>query len=319
MNPELLALAEHREGELREVTFELAGLARKLELKATCVLLGFKAQSMAEKLASYFDEVFYVEHDLLKHFNSDLYQPLLAKLTKERRPKLVAMGHTSIGMELAPSLAAELGCPLITDVLDVQLNGEKLLARRQIYGGKVEALMELKESPCHMITMRPGVLRQPEPKGQGKVTKVDMELKESLRKKVVGYVEPPVAEVDITKADVIVSIGRGIRDAGNIPAVEELARMLGGVLACSRPVVDKGWLPKDRQVGNSGKTVKPKLYLALGISGAFQHVVGMKNSDLIIAVNKDPNAPIFNVAHYGIVDDLMKVVEALKNLLKARS
>jgi electron transfer flavoprotein alpha subunit len=127
------------------------------------------------------------------------------------------------------------------------------------------------------------------------------------------YVLPPPGGVDITAADVLVSVGRGIKDPSNIPMVEELAKALGGVLACSRPVVDKGWLPSDRQVGSSGKTVKPKLYLALGISGAFQHILGMKNSDLIIAVNKDPKAPIFSFSDYGVVEDLFKIVPALKN------
>jgi len=141
-------------------------------------------------------------------------------------------------------------------------------------------------------------------------------LRKITEKKFIDYVLPPPGAIDITAADIIVAIGRGIKDQSNIPIAEELAKTLGGVLACSRPVVDKGWLPSDRQVGTSGKTVKPKLYIALGISGAFQHVLGMKNSDLIIAVNKDPNAPIFNVADYGIVDDLFKVVPVLTEKLK---
>jgi electron transfer flavoprotein alpha subunit len=147
----------------------------------------------------------------------------------------------------------------------------------------------------------------------GEIIEIAAPLSEEIsNKRFIKYVLPSISDVDITAADVLVSIGRGIKDVSNKPIVEELTTTLGGVLACSRPIVDKGWLSSDRQVGTSGKTVKPKLYLALGISGAFQHILGMKNSELIIAINKDPNAPIFNFANYGVVDDLFKIVPALK-------
>ena len=169
-----------------------------------------------------------------------------------------------------------------------------------------------------MITVRSGAFpvleKEPLP---GEIVSVPSPLTdEGLAKRFLQYVEAVVGEVDITQADILVSVGRGIKDAENIPIVKELADALGGALACSRPVVDKKWLPKDRQVGTSGKTVKPKVYIAIGISGAFQHVAGMKNAGTIIAVNKDPKAPIFSVARYGIVADLFKIVPVLKDKIK---
>jgi len=172
----------------------------------------------------------------------------------------------------------------------------------------------LKPAETYIVTVRQAAFPAEETALNGEIVEMPSPLSEEIaEKRFIEYVLPPPGGVDITAAEVLVGIGRGIKDESNIPLVEELAKALGGVLACSRPIVDKGWLPNDRQVGTSGKTVKPKLYIALGISGAFQHVLGMKNSDLIIAVNKDPKAPIFNVADYGIVEDLFKVVPQLKD------
>ncbi|RLF07053.1 MAG: hypothetical protein DRJ69_07490 [Thermoprotei archaeon] len=186
-----------------------------------------------------------------------------------------------------------------------------------MYGGKVNVKAVVRKAEGYLVTIRPGAFEAGEPTLKGEVVKVPSPLTEEVaEKRFVDYILPPPGEVDITKADVVVAIGRGVKNEEDIEMMEELAKALGGVLACTRPIVDKGWLPSDRQVGTSGKTVKPKLYIALGISGAFQHVMGMKDSDLIIAVNKDPNAPIFNVAHYGVVDDLLKIVEALKQQLR---
>jgi len=319
LRTEALVIAEHRLGALRDITYELLNLPRQLpDVSATlCALLGFNIDDLAKELANYADEVLYLNSEHLKYFNSEAYNEALTNLIKERKPRLVVLGHTSMGMELAPSLAVKLNMPLATDCLDVKSIEGRLKVARQFYGGKVMADMVLREAEGYIVTLRPGAIGPAKPRQTpGKITKVDIALSEPKAKRTVGYIEPPPTEVDITRSNIIVSVGRGIKDAKNIPTVEELAKMMGGVLACSRPIVDKGWLPKDRQVGSSGKTVKPKLYLALGISGAFQHIMGMKDSELIIAVNKDPNAPIFNVAHYGIVDDLFKVVEALKEQLR---
>jgi len=227
------------------------------------------------------------------------------------------MGHTSFGVDLAPSLAVSMNMPLATDCIELQYEGGVLTVTRQMYGGKVNVNATLRKAEGYIVTVRQATF--PAEKGtpdNGEIVEVPSPLvQEEIRKRFIEYVLPPPGGVDITAADTLIGIGRGIKDSEEIPSIEELAKILGGTLACSRPIVDKGWLPDNRQVGSSGKTVKPKVYIALGISGAFQHILGMKNSELIIAVNKDANAPIFGVADYGIVEDLFKIVPPLKSKL----
>jgi len=318
---EIFVLAEHRRGELRDITFEMLTkgreLAQKTNLELTAVILGKNVKEYAKKLAEHTNRVLVVEDEKLEHFNSDAYQKVLSNLIKERKPLLTMIGHTSYGIDLAPSLAVELNLPLATDCIDLEFENGTLIITRQMYGGKVNVRARLKKAEGYIVTVRQAAFPAEKEQVSGEIVEVPSPLSEEIaEKKFIDYILPPPGAIDITAADVIVAIGRGIKDESNIPIAEELAKTLGGVLACSRPVVDKGWLPSDRQVGTSGKTVKPKLYIALGISGAFQHVLGMKNSDLIVAVNKDPNAPIFNVADYGIVDDLFKIVPVLTEKLK---
>jgi electron transfer flavoprotein alpha subunit len=189
---------------------------------------------------------------------------------------------------------------------------------RQLYGGKVNAKVSFTKQGPYMITVRSGAFPVSEKDSlQGEIVPIPSALTdEGLAKRFLQYVESAVGEVDITQADILVSVGRGIKEAENIPLVKELADALGATLSCSRPVVDKKWLPKERQVGTSGKTVKPKVYIAIGISGAFQHIAGIKGAGTVIAINKDPKAPIFNVAQYGIVGDLFKIVPILKKQVK---
>jgi len=217
-------------------------------------------------------------------------------------------------VDLAPSLAAALKLPLATDCIELEFEGETLVITRQMYGGKVNVKATVHKAGSYIVTVRQAAFAAQKPALNGEITETLSPLSEEITKKrFIEYVLPPPGGVDITAADVLVGVGRGIKDESNMPMVEELAKAFGGVLACSRPIVDKGWLPSDRQVGTSGKTVKPKLYIALGISGAFQHVLGMKNSDIIIAVNKDSKAPIFSFADYGVVEDLFKIVSPLKS------
>jgi len=220
-------------------------------------------------------------------------------------------------MDLAPSLSTRIKAPLATDCIDVMVEGDQLRATRQTYGGKLNVELHLKAAHCSMITLRPASLSVADYSLGGEITRVTSPLTEEIAsKRFLEYVEAAAGEVDITQADILVSVGRGIKDPENIPLVQELADSLGAALSCSRPVVDKKWLSKDRQVGTSGKTVKPKVYIAIGISGAFQHIAGMKGSGTVIAVNRDPKAPIFNVAHYGIVGDLFKIVPTLKGKIQ---
>ena len=317
---EIFVLAEHRQGELRDVTYEMLTKAREIAAKTggevTALILGKNVQDHAKKLAEHVKSVLLVEDARLDNFNSEAYRKILTKLIAEHKPMLVMMGHTSYGVDLAPRLATALNLPLATDCIDLAVEGDNLKVTRQMFGGKVNVNVLVRKAETYVATIRQATFapQKPTPPENGQITVVSSPLTEEINeKKFLQFVLPPPGGVDITAAEKLVGVGRGIKDSANIPLVEELAKMIGAVVSCSRPIVDKGWLPTDRQVGTSGKTVKPKLYLALGISGAFQHILGMKGSDLIIAVNKDPKAPIFSFADYGIVDDLFKVVPALKN------
>lgn len=316
---ELFVLAEQRRGELRDITFEMLTkgreLSQKIDADLTAVLLGHNVKEFAKKLADHAKKVLTVDDARLEDFNAEAYQKVLSHLVSERKPLLTLIGHTSFGIDLAPSLATELNVPLATDCINVDFEERKPIVVRQVYGGKVNVRASLRTSESYIVTLRPATFEAQEDEALGgEIIEIPSPLEEDiLYKKFVEYYEPPAGEVDITAADILVSVGRGIKDTENMPIVEKLAEALGGALACSRPIVDKGWLPSDRQVGTSGKTVKPKLYLAVGISGAFQHVSGMKNADLIIAINKDSKAPIFRAADYGVVEDLFKVVPPLTN------
>ncbi len=206
---------------------------------------------------------------------------------------------------------------MVTDVTALEMDGDKPKPTRQFYGGKLDAHMVMKDADLYVLTVREATFQAAEPSKSGEIVKVANPVTDDLSsRKFLEYVEPVAGDVDITQSALLVGVGRGIREDKNLPIMEELAAAIGADLAASRAVVDAGWLPSDRQVGISGKTVKPKLYLAVGISGAFQHVTGMKGSDVIIAINKDPDAPIFGIAQYGIVDDLLKVVPALTEKIK---
>lgn len=314
----IFVLAEHRQGQIRDITFEMLTKGRELAEETntdlTAVVLGKDVKGNAKTLSGYTKKVLFVEDVKLENFNSEAYKKVLSKLVSEDKPLLTMIGHTSFGVDLAPSLATTLNLPLATDCADLAFEGETLVVTRQMYGGKVNVRATVRKSESYLVTVRQAAFTAQKPTINGEIIEVPSPLIEEITKKrFVEYVLPPLGGVDITAAETLVGIGRGIKDESNMPIVEELAKALGGVLACSRPIVDKGWLTNDRQVGSSGKTVKPKLYIALGISGAFQHVLGMKNSDLIISVNKDPNAPIFNFSDYGIVEDLFKIAPALKD------
>jgi electron transfer flavoprotein alpha subunit len=321
---EIMVLMEHRQGEVREISFEMLAkgqeLAEKQQTELTAVLLGSGVASMAADIKRFCHHTLVAEDTLLTHFNSEPYQDILIFLMKERNPSLVLIGHTAFGMDLAPALATATGTPLATDCYEIAVQGDAIRPYRQMYGGKMCAELHVKDAPSSMITVRSGSFPSENLREiNGTIEQVPFQFEGDYPyKKFLDYIEAVVGEVDITQSDVIVSVGRGIGGPENLPIAEELASLLGGVVGCSRPVADKQWLPKERQVGTSGKTVKPKFYIALGISGAFQHIAGMKNAATIIAVNKDAKAPIFSVADYGIVDDLFKAVPAIVAKLRER-
>jgi electron transfer flavoprotein alpha subunit len=319
---EILVLAEHRHGELREITFEMVSkanqLAKTIGAQVSVIILGKEVNRFAEVLAKKANRVVLIEDERLEFYNSETYERVLYHLISERKPYLILIGHTAMGMDFAPSLATKLNIPISTDCIGIEFDSGNFILTRQIYGGKVNAKVSFNKESPYMITVRAGAFpMQEDLLTVGEIQSVPSPLKdEALARRFIQYVEAAAGEVDITQADILVSVGRGIKDAENIPLVKELADSLGATLACSRPVVDKKWLPKERQVGTSGKTVKPKVYIAIGISGAFQHVAAIKGAGTIIAINKDPKAPIFNVAHYGIVGDLFKVVPVIKDKIK---
>jgi electron transfer flavoprotein alpha subunit len=309
---DIFVLAEHRRGELREISMEMLTGAAKLGGTVIAVLLGKDVDEFAEKLAGFADKVLYVNDDMYENYNSEAYQKALSALIKEHGPGLLLVGNTAQGVDMAPALAVELEAPLVTDITALEMDGDKPKPTRQYYGGKLDAHMAMKDADLYILTVREATFPAEEPSKSGEVVKVDNPVSEEIAyRKFLEYVEPEVGDVDITQSTLLVGVGRGIREDKNMPVAEELAEALGADLAASRAVVDAGWLPSDRQVGISGKTVKPKLYLAIGISGAFQHVTGMKGAEVIVAINKDPDAPIFGIADYGIVDDLFKVVPKL--------
>jgi electron transfer flavoprotein alpha subunit len=291
-------------------------VSEKTGSELVAVLLGKNLSDQAKMLSEYAKTVLIVDDAKIENFNSEAYKRILSALIAEHKPSLVFMGHTSYGVDLAPRLAAALNLPLATDCIDLAFENGHLNVTRQMFGGKVNVNVSAKPADTYILTIRQATFppQKPQPPMNGQITNVPSPLTEEItEKRFLQYVLPPPGGVDITAAEKLVGIGRGIKDVANVPAAEDLAKTLGAVLACSRPIVDKGWLPTDRQVGTSGKTVKPKLYLALGISGAFQHILGMKAADLIIAVNKDPKAPIFSFADYAIVEDMFKVMPSLKN------
>lgn len=312
-----LVLAEHRQGELRDVSLEMLTLAGGLDTEVVAVLLGSGMDDFAGKLASFADKVLVVDDPMFENFNPIDYQAALKALIEAEKPHLVIIPNTGQGGDLLASLAIEMGVPFTSDIIELKVEGDKPVATRAYYGGKINGRIEFKDADLYMVGLREGAIPAGEGGKSGEIVKTDNPVAAAGEgRKFLDYEQPAVGDVDITQSAMLVSLGRGIREDKNVPLMEELAGLLGADVSGSRAVVDAGWLPTDRQVGISGKTVKPKLYLALGISGAFQHVTGMKGSDVVVAVNKDPDAPIFQYADYGIVDDLLKVVPALIDKLK---
>lgn len=317
----VLVLAEHRQGKMREITYEMLGvageLAEELGGQAVALLIGNSVDDLAAKIVGYGAKVVVVDHPLLEQYNSDKYQKVISFVISELEPEVVMIGHTSQGVDLAPALAVEKDLPFVPDVIGFQVEKKALKVTRQLYSGKVNAQIAFKPADMYMVTVREAAFEAPEPDGEGSIEKMNSPLTEELLyRKFGGYIEAEVGEVDITQSEILVAIGRGLREEKNLPIINDLAKVIKADICGTRPAADAGWLTSDRQVGTSGKTVKPKLFIALGISGAFQHIAGIKGAKNIIAVNKDPKAPIFTVAHYAIVDDLLKFVPKLTEKLK---
>ena len=312
--------AEQREGELQKVSLELLGEGRrqadKLGVKLTALLLGSNIEGLSKTLAEHgADEVLIADDKLLEHYTTDAYTKVICDLVNERKPGILFVGATFIGRDLGPRVAARLNTGLTADCtsIDVEVENGDLLATRPAFGGNLMATIACPEHRPQMATVRPGVFAKVESDGANcNIEKVNVELTDSdVRTKVLETVKTAKDIIDISEAKVIVSGGRGVGSKENFALLEELANILGGTVAGSRAAVEKGWIENAYQVGQTGKTVKPSIYIACGISGAIQHVAGMQDSDMIIAVNKDETATIMKVADYAIVGDIKKVLPEL--------
>jgi electron transfer flavoprotein alpha subunit len=315
----IFVLAEHRRGELRETTLEMLSKASEAAQgeELVSVLIGSGVDSFAEQLAGYSDKVLYVDDPLFADFNAEKYQKVLVELLQQYKPELLMVGQTAQGVDFAPALAVEMKLPYVTDVVDLTYTDGKYKLVRQYYQGKVNADFSFKAEPPYLITVREASFEIAEPSKKGAIEKIDSPLKEDIEyRKFIEYIEAEVGDVDITQSEILVGVGRGIREEKNMELIEDLAKTINADICGTRAATDAGWLPHDRQVGTSGKAVKPKLYIAIGISGAFQHLAGIKGSKTIVAINKDKDAPIFTIADYAIVDDLFKVLPKLTEKLK---
>lgn len=326
----ILVVTEQRQGKWNNTSFETVVAAQQIAEAASgtvsAAVIGKGVEGLADELAAKnVGEVLLVEHGLLESYTPDGYCTALKQVIESAKPDLVLFPHTYQVRDFAPKLAAMLGKGMVGDCIGFRNEGGKLVFIRQMFQGKTAADVTFVGAAPWFASFQSGAFRADllaaHPNGKASVNSMKVELKpEEIRTKPLELFKEAKSAVDLTQAQMIVAIGRGIKAPENIAQAEVVAKALGGEIAASRPICDEGWLPMERQIGSSGQTVAPKLYLALGISGAIQHVVGMKGSRTIVAVNKDQNAPIFEIADYGIVADIFEVMPALtEELQKAKS
>lgn len=326
----LLVITEQRQGQWNNTSYETLVAAQQIAGATsgtiTAVVVGKGIAALAGELAAKnVADVLVVDHDLLENYTPDGYCTALKQVIDSAQPDLVLFPHTYQVRDFAPQLAAMLAKGMIGDCVGFRKDGNQLVFIRQMFQGKTAADVTFVGPTPWFASFQSGAFRadllQAHPSGKAPVNTINVQLKpEDIRTRPLELFKEAKSAVDLTQAPLIVAVGRGIKAPENIAQAEAVAKALGGELAASRPICDEGWLPMERQIGSSGQTVAPKLYLALGISGAIQHVVGMKGSRTIVAVNKDQNAPIFEIADYGIVGDIFEVMPALaEELQKAKA
>jgi electron transfer flavoprotein alpha subunit len=319
----ILCIAEQRGGKLNRASWETVAAAQQLAAgqPVTVMVPGTNLQSVAAELAAaQVQEVITVENAALEPYTPDGYTAALKSAIEQMSPAFVLLPHTYQTRDFAPKLAARMNRAILTDVTAIKQAGGETAFVRPMFQGKLTADVVPQGPSPHFVTIQIGAYRADQAARSSSAAPIRALPVTLNATEVRQKPEPPFQEarqaVDLSQAERIVSVGRGIKEQANIPIAQKLAEALGAELAASRPICDAGWLPMERQVGSSGQTVAPKLYLALGISGAIQHLVGMKGSSVIVAINKDPDAPIFEVADFGIVGDLFEIVPALTNALK---
>lgn len=334
----VFTFAQQVDHKLEGVALELIGkgkeLAKDLGTDVTAVLIGSDVKDLADTLAEYgADHVIVVDDPKLKDYRTEPYAQALSGVINEFKPEIVLVGATAIGRDLGPTVSARVKTGLTADCTSLEIGNfplnapedkqkkNQLLMTRPAFGGNTIATIACPDNRPQMATVRPGVMVKCEPNKGAKADIIEYKADLTENNKyveILDIVKEVGKKVDIMEAKILVSGGRGVGSAENFKLLEDLADAIGGTVSCSRAVVDNGWLPKDLQVGQTGKTVRPNVYFAIGISGAIQHVAGMEESDIIIAINKDESAPIFEVADYGIVGDLNKIVPALTDAIKAQ-
>ena len=320
MSQGILLFIEQRDGVLNRTSFEAMvaaqGIASATGEKLSAVVLGKSIASVASDTASKkLDAVYTVEDDKLAEYTPDGYVPALKQVVEKLDPRLVILSHTYQVRDFAPKLAASLGKTFVTDCVGFRVEGSDVVFTRQVFQGKINTDVRVTGAPPILASFQAGSYRADKAEAADSpaaITPIEINLSDvQIRRQAEPKFQQAKQAVDLSQAPLIVAVGRGIKSQENIEMVQKLVEALGAEIAASRPICDNEWLPMDRQIGSSGQTVSPKLYLAVGISGAIQHVVGMKNSQTIVAINKDAEAPIFDIADYGIVGDLFDIVPAL--------
>jgi electron transfer flavoprotein alpha subunit len=318
----VLVVLEQCGGKWNRMSFEVLSAAKKIShatgLPLEAAVMGNQIGALTNEPARHgASKVYALDHPLLADYTPEAYTAALEQLIRSKQPKFILFPHTYQVRDFAAKLATRFGCPLVSDVIELKIEGSSVEFVRQLFQGKLNAVVSLSGEP-QFASIQAGAFRTAEPNGAGApVEQFAINLDAA---QIRSKPEPPFREtqrsVDLSTADVIVSVGRGIKEKDNLHVVQALADVLGAELAASRPICDNGWLPMERQVGSSGQTVAPKVYFAIGISGAIQHLVGMKGSKTVVAINKDENAPIFETADYGIVGDLFELVPAVVEEIK---
>jgi electron transfer flavoprotein alpha subunit len=317
----ILVFIEIRNGKIKKSSLETLSEAKriseKLKYSVNTVIVGYNLDNFSLELFKYgAEKVFILENSSLENYSSDGYSNALIELVKEINPEIILFSATSMGKDLAPRLAAGLNVSVAADCIQTLVENNSFKVIRPIYAGKALAKTGFKTKPC-IATLRPNIFPLIEPKEKkGEVIRKEISIL-NIKAKVRKIVQEEGAELDVTEAEIVISGGRGMQSAENFKLLKELASILpNSAIGASRSAVDSGWIGHQHQVGQTGKTVSPNLYIAFGISGAIQHLAGMSSSKCIVAINKDPEAPIFKIANYGIVDDLFKVIPVLKEEFK---
>lgn len=320
MAKDIFVFVEFKDGSVRKVSLELLTkgkeIAEKTGSRLYAGIIGSKVKDVVETVKGFADKVIVVDNESLKDYRSDTYVSVIEQLLKKYKPFMVFGGSTVTGKDLFPRLAARLNVPIISDAVGIVYDGDRLKIKKPLYGGKVISWLAFKDGVSPMVTFRPNSFSVESRSLNGEVVEETIDVAMDPKFAVLSKDKGSAKKIDLQEADFIICGGRGMKEPEHFQVLEEIADIMGGRVGASRAVVDSKWRDYDDQVGKSGKTVSPKLYIGCGVSGALHHTMGMDTSKVIVAVNKDPNAPIFSYADYGIVDDLFNILPVLKEELK---